>query len=93
MKINYDKIIETYGEEIVYTLKEEIDSIEENMKYLNSIGFEETDIVDFFECKPFLFCTYPSIFKDNTNKLIKKLGINYIDIILEDINILDEIED
>ena len=89
MNINLNKIEEIYGIELLELVKENIDDINQNINYLIYLNF--TDIEDIFErYTPIFICDHP-VFKQNINNLITKLGENYVDIIENDLEILDEL--
>ena len=39
MTINFDKIIEIYGDELLITILENVKDVESNINYLNSLGY------------------------------------------------------
>lgn len=53
MPINYDKITEIYGEELLITILENVKDVESNINYLNSLGYIDT--IDIFERYPYIF--------------------------------------
>lgn len=89
MQINYDKIIEIYGEELLITILENIKDVEHNINYLNLLGFIDT--IDIFERYPYIFIQNEKEFKTKTNKLINKLGYNYVEIIENNLELLEEL--
>ena len=89
MKINIEKIEEIYGEDILNLVKENIHDITKNLNYLEKLDFN--DIEDIFERYIPIFICDSTEFKTKINNLISKLGINYIDIIENDLGILEEL--
>ena len=90
MNVNIDKIKEIYGIDILVLIKENIKDIIKNIKYLESLGF--SDIEDIFERYTLIFIEEPEKYKRKIDKLISKLGINYIDLIENDLSLLEDIE-
>ena len=89
MNIDFNNIRDTYGDDIILLIRDNIDDINENIDYLKKLKF--TDIEDIFEKFVLLFLDTPSEFKDKFDKLINKLGDNYVDIIENDLFILEEL--
>lgn len=89
MNINFDKIEEIYGNEMLNLVKENIDSVIKNINYFIFLGFN--DIEDIFERYPEIFIEFPHQFKNKINLLIKKIGINYVDKIEDDLSLLEEL--
>lgn len=87
MNINFNKIIEIYGEEYIKLINENIDVVIQNLNYLKLLGFQ--DIEDIFERYTNIFLEDDKDFQDKINKLIARLGRNYVDIIENDLNILE----
>ncbi len=77
MELNIEKIIELYGENSVYILKENIDEISKNLGFLEMLGFEDT--LDILECYPYLFLKEPSVFQEKVKGLMQKLGVESIE--------------
>jgi len=90
MQINYDKIIEIYGEELLITILENVKDVESNINYLNSLGY--TDTFDIFERYPYIFIKTENEFKNEVNKLINKLGYNHVEIIENNLDLLEELQ-
>lgn len=89
MKIDFGKIRELYGEEALLTCKENIDYLVENINYLIKLGFE--DYEDIIERFPLAFIEEPSIVKERIDKLIQRLGVEYLDILNEDMSLFEEL--
>lgn len=87
MNINFNKIKEIYGNEILNMIKENQKTVIKNIKYLYTLGF--TDIEDIFEREILLFID--TDFKTKMDNLIFKLGSNYVDIIENNLSLLEEI--
>lgn len=89
MNINFDKIEEIYGTEILNLVKENIDSVTKNINYFMFLGFN--DIEDIFERYTEIFIEFPQQFKNKIDELIKKIGIYYVDKIENDLSLLEEL--
>ena len=89
MTINYDKILDIYGESCLVLILENIQNIEKNINYLNGLGY--TDTIDIFERYPYLFIKTNTEFENQINSLITKLGINHVDIIENNLDLLEEL--
>ena len=87
MDINFNKIKKIYGNEILNIIKENQENVIENLKYLYKLGF--IDIEDIFEREVLLFID--TDFKTKIDSLIFKLGLNYVEIIENDLSLLEEI--
>ncbi|MBE6149369.1 MAG: hypothetical protein E7170_01435 [Firmicutes bacterium] len=87
MNINYEKIKEIYGEELLEYIKEDSSIVVENIKHL--IFLEFNDVEDIFERYAPLFLEYE--FKNKINSLIKKIGPDYVDMIENDLGLLEEL--
>jgi len=89
MNINYDNIKETYGDEIIEEINNNIDMVKDNINYLVKLNF--TDIESIFERYTLLFLYNEEEFKEKINNLINKCGTNYVDIIESDLSLLEEL--
>lgn len=89
MNIDFNKINETYGEDVLELIKENIEDITENINYLQKLNF--TDIEDIFERYTLIFIDSPSSFEDKINNLINELGEDYNEIIGNDLSILESL--
>lgn len=89
MNINIEKIREIYGEDLVNSIKNNIENVNKNINYLAYLNFQ--DIEDIVERVTPLFIDDFNNFKNKINRLIKQLGINYIEQIEEDISLLEEL--
>lgn len=90
MKINFKKIMEIYGNNSIYSFKDNIEDVEENINYLLKLGFK--DVYDIVEQYPYMFLMCEDIFKEKVNKLINKLGIEYLSILEEDTTLWGGVE-
>lgn len=89
MNINVDKIREIYGIDVLNLVRDNIKNIIKNIRYLEQLGFD--DVEDIFERYTLIFMDEPVYFKEKINKLINKLGINYVELIENDLGLLDEL--
>ena len=89
MNINFNSIRDTYGEDILNVIRDNIDDITENINYLRKLNF--SDIEDIFERYVLIFIDSPSCFKEKIDKLILKLGSNYDELIGNDLSIFEEL--
>lgn len=89
MDIDFGKIRELYGEDALITCKENIDYLVENINYLIKLGFD--NYVEIIERFPLAFIEDPHIVKERINKLIQRLGIEYLDILNEDVSLFEEL--
>lgn len=87
--MDFDKIIKIYGEEYIELINENIDEVKANLKYLSEIGFH--DIEDIFERYTPIFITSNETFKEKIRDLVIKLGVNYVDIIENDLGLMEEL--
>ena len=86
MNINFNKIREIYGNELLSIIKENQENVINNLKYLYRLGF--TDIEDIFEREVLLFID--NDFKSKIDNLILKLGPDYVEKIENDLSLLEE---
>ena len=89
MNINFNNIRDTYGDDVILSIRDNIDDVNENIDYLKELKF--TDVEDIFERYALLFLYTPSEFKERFDELIKRLGNNYVDIIENDLSNLEEL--
>ncbi len=76
MEIDLMKLSEIYGVNIVHDINDNLDNFIPNIKYLKKIGFE--DIENIIELYPYLFISDNVEFIEKVNKLIKKVGLDYV---------------
>ena len=81
MKIDFKKLNEIYGINLIYEFKKNIDDVEENINYLIKLGF--SNIYDVLELYPYMFLMTEDIFKEKVNLLIEHLGVEYISLLEE----------
>lgn len=75
--VDFDKISEIYGEEVLRKMQENMDEVIKNVNYMYMLEFN--DVEDIFEREILLFLYDHDTFKDKLNKLIYKLGLNYVE--------------
>lgn len=89
MKIDFEKIEEIYGSSIIEEIKNNSKDILENIKYLKELNIN--DIEDIFERYPLIFICDKNEFKNKVDKLISKIGINYVDMLDNDMELWEEL--
>ena len=89
MNINISKIKEIYGEEILNDIRNNIEDVNKNISYLVYLKF--MDVEDIVERVTPLFINDFDSFKFKIDSLIKKLGLNYVEQIEEDISLLEDL--
>ena len=90
MEINLEKLEEIYGKSLVKEMRDDIENLIENMKYLDKLEFD--DIYDIIEVNPYLFLIDNNEFIKRINDLITSLGIEYLQILAEDTSYWGNIE-
>lgn len=90
MEINLEKLEEIYGKSLVKEMRDDIENLIENMKYLDKLEFD--DIYDIIEVNPYLFLIDNNEFIKRINNLITSLGIEYLQILAEDTSYWGNIE-
>ena len=90
MEINLEKLEEIYGKSLVKEMRDDIENLIENMKYLDKLEFD--DIYDIIEENPYLFLIDNNEFIKRINNLITSLGIEYLQILAEDTSYWGNIE-
>jgi hypothetical protein len=91
MKLDLEKIKELYGENAIYDIREHMEDVTSNMYFLVSIGFN--DVYGILEMNPYMFLCSPTIFKDKVNKLLDKLGFDYLEKLKNDISLWGDLDD
>lgn len=87
--INFDKINEIYGIKILILIKENLDDINKNINYLHKLEFD--DVQDIFERNtPIFICSFEE-FKKKIDTLINKLGVEYVDILENNMQLWEEL--
>lgn len=89
MNINFNKIYEIYGEDVIELIKENVSEITKNLGYMIKLGFN--DVEDIFERYSVIFICGNNEFVEKINNLINNLGENYVEIIENDLGILEEL--
>ena len=89
MEINYKKILEIHGMDIVNQIKENAKDIVYNMDYLTTLEF--TDVIDIFERYPQIFICDKNEFKEKVNNFVKQLGINYVELLENDMGLWENL--
>ena len=87
--VDFDKISEIYGEEVLREMQENMDEVIKNVNYMYMLEFN--DVEDIFE-REILFLYDHDTFKDKLNKLIYKLGLNYVEKIENDLSLLESLQ-
>ncbi len=89
MKIDFEKIEEIYGISVIEEIQNNSIDILENIKYLKELNIN--DIEDIFERYPLIFICDKNEFKNKVDKLISKIGINYVDMLDNDMELWEEL--
>ena len=84
MNFNIEKIMEIYGDSTADLISENVDDIVDNLMYLKKLEFN--DIEDIFE----RYVEDPKTFRKKVNKLINRLGEDYVSVLEENMNIWEE---
>ena len=88
MDIDYDKIKEIYGNDILSEIISNKEDIIKNLYYFYQLGFE--DVEDIFERQVMIFICSNDEFINKINNLINKIGNNYIDEIENNILVIPQ---
>ncbi len=88
MNFNIEKIMEIYGDSTADLISENVDDIVDNLMYLKKLEFD--DIEDIFERYVFIFVEDSKTFRKKVNKLINRLGEDYVSVLEENMNIWEE---
>lgn len=91
MEIDIDKILEIYGNSSIYEINDNMDELKANMKYLYDKGIE--DVLNIIELYPYMFLQDRNTFKEKTDNLLNKLGVDYIEKLSEDFNLWSEVDE
>ncbi len=89
MEIDFKKIEQIYGIEMIEEIRDNLRDVNTNVNYLLKIGFN--DVEDIFERYAPIFICSNKNFIEKINNLIKKIGNDYINIIENDLSILEEL--
>lgn len=89
LEIELDNIVDTYGEDVIELIAEDLDAFEEKIEWLLSLGFSDTvsDICRY----GILFAEDNNLFISKFSELIQRLGNDYVDEISEDLSLLEEV--
>ena len=90
MKIDLDKIKEIYGDNTIQELKNNLEDVIINIKYLKRKGFN--NYFEILEMYPYMFLEPTDIFEDKINNFLDELGVEYIEILSNNISLWGEIE-
>ena len=89
MKIDFRKIEEIYGSSIIEEIQNNSKEVLENIKYLKNLKIN--DIEDIFERYTLIFICDKKEFKNKADKLISRIGVNYIDMLDNDVELWEEL--
>ena len=89
MKIDLNNLREVYGDEILDIINDNMDIIEENIKTMRELGFD--DVEGILERNIDAFLYFPKNFKEKMQKLIQSIGANYVEIIENDVNYMKDL--
>ena len=89
MNIDFGKIREIYGEDALVACNENLDYLVKNINYLIKLGFD--DYEDIIERFPLAFVDDHEVVKEKVDKLIGRLGDDYINILGEDMGLWEEL--
>lgn len=91
MNLDIERVSEIYGESIIKEISTNIETLTNNIKYLENRHIDNADEV--FDLYPYAFLQDEDTFKEKIDKLILTLGIEYVEKLQEDMtlwSILDE---
>ena len=89
LQIDLKTMKEVYGKEIYEIILSNIDIIEENLKYLRKLKFD--DYVGIFERCPVIFTYFPKDFRRKFDELVQRVGDNYVEKIESNIDLVEEL--
>ena len=89
MNIDFGKINEIYGRDALIACNDNIDDLVKNINYLVKLGFD--DYEDIIERFPLAFVDDHEVVKEKINRLVGRLGINYIEILGENMSLWEEL--
>lgn len=87
MNIDFSRIHDIYGEEMLNLIEINADAVLKNIEYLITLGFN--DYTDIFERYPIIFIEEHSSFKTKFDNLIIKIGNDFVNIIENDLSVLE----
>jgi len=89
MKVQFEKIRKIYGDEYMELIDNNLEDVKLNIEYMQKIGF--TDVEDMFERVTPLFLIDNESFEDKIKQLVRRIGINYIEVIENYLGLLEEL--
>lgn len=89
MQINYSKIIEVHGLDLIQLIKENIKEVIDNIYYLKKLKIN--DVEDIFERYPQIFIYSQREFKQKRKIFITSIGINYVEELENDMCMWEEL--
>lgn len=88
MNINYEKLLNLYGINMLDEIKDNLKDVINNINYLSSIGI--IDVIDVFERYPMLFLYDKITFINKVNTLTNSIP-NYIEELDKDISLWESL--
>ena len=89
MDIDFSKVREIYGDDALVACNDNLDDLVANINYLIKLGF--SDYADIIERFPLAFVDDHEVVKEKVNKLVERLGNNYLEILGEDMSLWEEL--
>ncbi len=89
MNIDFIKINEIYGSDILYSCQDNIDELITNITTLNNYGFDNT--YEVVERYPLLFLNDSKEFSTKLNDFIISIGSNYKEILENNMSLWEEL--
>lgn len=89
LSVDLEKMKEVFGDEIIEIISDNMDIIEKNVQTLKDLNFD--DVGGLFERCPSSFTYFPKDFNSKINKLIEKIGKNYVEVIQNDISYFENL--
>lgn len=87
MQINFNKIEEIHGMDIINLITENLEDVVENINYMVKLEFN--DVEDIFERYVQIFICDNNEFVSKINNFLKKIGNNYVEIIENNLDLLE----
>ena len=91
MRLEIEKLREIYGDSIIADMQENMDSLAENMNLLVSYGFK--DPYDIVETVPYICLLEPEQFQEKLDRLVEKLGVEFVEKLSEDNSLWGDVDD
>lgn len=88
-EIDFNKMKEVYGDEILELISINMENIEKNIETLKKLKFD--DICGIFERCPNIFMNFPKQFERKINRVIYELGKNYVELIENNIEYIENL--